>query len=385
MSQVSTSRPLRWAMVGGGAGSEIGPIHRAGAARDCEFVLLAGAFDLDPDKSRAFGRELGLDAKRCYGDYKELLAAERSRPDGVEVLSVATPNGSHYEICKAALKSGLHVVCEKPLTLTSAEAEELSALAASRGLVLGVAYGYSAYPMIHQARAMVKNGELGDIRMVHMQFAHGYHAAPVAGDDSSAGWRSQPAQVGSSYVLADIGTHAYYLGKVITGLRAEELCCFSKTFVETRAPLEDNAYVWIRYENGAQGVLWASAVNTGSTHDQSIRVIGSKASVEWRDEFPNQLTYSPLLKPAQTLERGMGYLHPEANFHRVGAGHPEGFFDAWANMYSRFAYAIRRTQDDDKQALLDCWHPSADDGVEGVRFVERCVESARAGSVWVRI
>ncbi|KIH83242.1 Gfo/Idh/MocA family protein [Pseudomonas batumici] len=379
------SQPLRWAMVGGGRDSQIGYIHRSAALRDQSFALVAGAFDLDPQRGRAFGIELGVDPERCYTDYRSLFAGEAGRPDGIQAVSVATPNGTHFAITKAALEAGLHVVCEKPLCFTLEEAQTLREIALSRNRIVGVTYGYAGHQLIEQAREMIAAGELGDIRMVHLQFAHGFHCEPVETQSQAAQWRVDPRLAGPSYVLGDVGTHPLYLSEVmLPELKIIRLLCTRQSFVKSRAPLEDNAYTLMEYEGGATGSVWSSAVNAGSMHGQKIRVIGSRASLEWWDERPNQLSFEVQGKPAQVLERGMGYLHPQALLDdRIGAGHPEGLFEAWANLYYRFALAMDAADRGDQQRLATLRYPDIHAGVEGVRWVERCVQSANGGGVWV--
>ncbi|MGH1539313.1 MAG: Gfo/Idh/MocA family protein [Arenicella sp.] len=382
--ELRPSRPIRWAMVGGGRGSEIGYAHRSAAIRDGSFELVAGAFDIDAEACVSFGVNLGVQEQRCYSDYVTMFAKEAQRDDGIEAVSIATPNATHYAISKAALEAGLHVVCEKPLTFTMAEAEELEQLSRRKRLLLGVTYGYSGFPMIHQARAMVRNGDLGKIRIVNMQFAHGFHSAPV--DGAGAKWRMNPSTSGPSYVLGDTGTHAFYLGQMIAELEVERLLCTRQSFVPGREPLEDNANVLLKFKGGAVGNLWASAVNAGSMHQQKIRVIGEKASLEWWDEYPNQLRFEQQGKPAQILERGMDYLYLDdkgVNDFRVGGGHAEGFFDAWANIYRRFANVIEHLHSGNDSAVSQLWYPDAQAGVEGVRFIERCIESVDNGETWV--
>ncbi len=380
-----TERPIRWAMVGGGRGSQIGYIHRSAALRDRTFDLVAGAFDLDPERGRAFGTELGLDPTRCYPDYEAMFSAEAARPDGIEAVSVATPNNTHFAICRAALEHGLHVVCEKPLCFTVAEAEELRRLAAQRNRVVGVTYGYAGHQMIEQARAMVAAGELGEIRLVNLQFAHGFHSAPVEEANPSTRWRVDPRFAGPSYVLGDVGTHPLYISEVILPhLRIKRLLCARQSFVKSRAPLEDNAVTLMEYDNGAFGTVWSSAVNAGSMHGQKVRVVGEKASIEWWDERPNQLSFEVQDQPARVLERGMGYLHAEGFADdRIGAGHPEGLFEAWGNLYRRFAIAMDASDRGDAARLAGLRYPDIDAGIEGVRWVENCVRSADAGGVWV--
>ncbi|MEE4914930.1 Gfo/Idh/MocA family oxidoreductase [Pseudomonas alliivorans] len=379
------SRPVRWAMVGGGANSQIGYIHRSAALRDQNFALIAGAFDIDPERGRAFGEQLGVDPERCYSDYLRLIEQEARRPDGIEALSVATPNGTHFSITKAALEAGLHVVCEKPLCFTLEEAETLKEIANANQRIVGVTYGYAGHQLIEQARQMIAAGELGEIRMVHMQFAHGFHSAPVEAQNEATKWRVDPSVAGPSYVLGDVGTHPLYIAEVmLPELKIKRLQCNRQSFVKSRAPLEDNAYTLMEYEGGAMGWLWSSAVNAGSMHGQKVRVIGSRASLEWWDERPNQLSFEVQGQPAQTLERGMGYLHPDALLDdRIGGGHPEGLFEAWSNLYYRFALAMNATARGDAATLQSLRYPGIDAGVEGVRWVQRCVESADQGGIWI--
>lgn len=381
------SRPIRWAMIGGGRGSMIGYIHRSAALRDQSFQLVAGAFDIDPERGKDFGRQIGLSSERCYPDYVTLFAEEAKRPDGVEAVSIATPNAVHYTICKAALEAGLHVVCEKPLCFTVKEALELQALAKKKKRVVGITYGYAGHQLIQQARTMVANGDLGEIRIVDMQFAHGGHAQAVEEQSSSTKWRVNPNIVGPSYVLADVGTHPYFLSEVIVPeLKIKNLMCSRQSFIKSRAPLEDNAYVLMNYESGAVGTMWASAVNCGSVHGQKIRVIGSKASIEWWDERPNQLSYEVYGEPVRILERGGEYLHPDALAEdRISGGHPEGLFEAWSNLYLRFAIAMDAVNHKKELAGKDFWYPNIDHGVEGVKWVEACTRSADNDSVWVGI
>lgn len=380
-----TRRALRWAMIGGGRGSQIGYSHRSAALRDRYFELVAGAFDIVPERGRAFGVELGLSPERCYDDYRALFAAESARPDGAEVVTVATPNNTHYAITKAALEAGLHVICEKPLTFTTAEAEDLQRLAAARNLVVGVAYGYAGYQMIEQARALVAAGELGRIRLVNLQFAHGFHSGAAEADSAAVRWRVDPAVAGPSYVLGDLATHPLYLSEVICPeLRIRRLLCVRQSFVASRAPLEDNAMTLMEYDTGAFGTVWTSAVNAGATHSQKVRIVGEKASLEWWDEHPNQLRFEVQGEPARTLERGMSYLDPAARADdRIGSGHPEGLFESWATLYERFARAIEAVQDGAPERVAGLRYPDIAAGVSGVRWVENCVRSANLGGVWV--
>ena len=383
--QRHTKCAIRWGMVGGGGGSQIGYMHRTAATRDRYFDLVAGAFDLDPDRGRAFGQEVGLDPSRCYADYRAMFEAEAARDDGIRAVSIATPNSTHYEITRAALKAGIHVVCEKPLTFTTAEALDLKTLADEKGLVVGVTYGYSGHQMIEEAARLVADGVLGDIRLVNLQFAHGFHHEAVELANPATRWRVDPRHAGPSYVLGDIGTHPLYISEVICPqLKIRRLMCARQSFVKSRAPLEDNAMTLMEYECGAFGTVWSSAINAGSMHGQKVRIVGSKASVEWWDEQPNQLRLEVQNEPVRILERGMGYLHADSlRDDRIGAGHPEGLFEAWANLYYRFAMAMEAHDDGQPGRVGALRYPSIDAGVEGVRWVENCVRSADMGGSWV--
>lgn len=380
-----TRETILWGMVGGGKGSQIGYIHRSAAERDRYFQLVAGAFDLNPERGRAFGEELGLDSARCYADYKAMFAAESARPDGIRAVSIATPNNTHYEISKAALEAGIHVICEKPLTFTTAEALELQRIATERGLLVGVTYGYSGYQMIEEAARLVASGALGEIRLVNLQFAHGFHNEAVEDANPAIRWRVDPKFAGPSYVLGDLATHPFYLSEVICPqLKIRRLMCARQSFIASRAPLEDNAVTLMEYEGGAFGTLWTSAVNAGAMHSQRVRIVGSKASVEWWDEHPNQLSLEVQGEPPRLLDRGMGYLHAETlGDDRISGGHPEGLFEAWANLYYRFALVIEALDDGDPARVSGLRYPGIEAGIEGVRWVENCVRSADQGGVWV--
>lgn len=375
-------QPIRWAMVGGGKGSQIGYIHRSAAMRDFNFDLVAGAFDINSERGKEFGKQLHVSEDRCYPDYKTMFAEEAKREDGIQAVSIATPNGTHFEITKAALLAGLHVVCEKPLCFTTEEAEELELLAAKQNKIVGVTYGYAGHQVIEEARQLIAEGKLGKIRIVNMQFSHGFHNVAVEKNTASTKWRVDPKVAGPSYVLGDVGTHPLYLSEVmLPDLKIKRLMCSRQSFVESRKPLEDNAMTIMEYDNGAVGYVWSCCVNCGSMHGQKIRVIGEKASIEWWDEHPNQLTYEVQNEPVRVLERGMGYLASSAlEEDRIGAGHPEGLFEAWSNLYSRFAQAMDAC---DRGEKAEFWYPNVHAGAEGVRWVENCVKSADHGAEWI--
>ncbi len=380
-------RPYRWAMIGGGRGSQIGYIHRASAKRDGNFSLVAGAFDINAERAVEFGSNIGVPPDRCYADYKVMLEKEKEREDGIEVVSIATPNKFHYQMCKDSLEAGLHVICEKPLCFTVEEAEDLKRTAEKHHRLICVTYGYTGHQMVHQARKMIENGDIGEVRVIAMQFAHGWHNEEVEKNDPGTKWRVSPAVVGSTYVLGDIGTHNLYMAELmVPNFKIKKLLCSRQSFIQSRAPLEDNAFVLLELEGGAVANMWASAVNAGSTHNQKIRVVGSKASIEWWDEHPNQLVYEVQGKPKQLLDRGTGYLYSDdfmVSMDRIGGGHAEGLFESWANLYNQFAFGMKALDNNDQKTLASMVFPGIDAGIEGVRFLENCVASADNGSVWV--
>lgn len=380
-------RPLRWAMIGGGKTSGVGYKHRLGALRDnTAFTMVASAFDVDAARGREFGVNLGLEPERCYADYKAMFAEEAKRKDGIEAVSIATPNGSHYQICKDALEAGLHVICEKPLFFQVAQGEEIKALAAKKGKIVGVTYGFSGYPVIMQMRAMVEAGDLGTIRMLELEYTHGFNATDDA-DKKSEGqkWRVDPKVAGPTFVLGDLSTHTYYMSRLICpNLKVKRLLCDRKSFIPSRAPLEDNAYCFMHYNDGAVGRLWTSSVNAGCMDGHRIRVIGSKASIEFNDYNPNELIYEVQGEPRRVLNRAMPYLADSANaVERLGALHQEGLAESWSNIYLAFAMAMDAKNRGDEKTLKALVYPDIDAGIDGIRWLENCVRSAEAGSAWV--
>ena len=332
--QKRVDSPIRWGMVGGGIGSQIGYIHRSAALRDNNFKLVAGAFDVNAERGRDFGATLDVEADRCYPDYVTMFAEEAKRSDGIQAVSIATPNFTHYEIAKSALEHGLHVYCEKPMCFTAEQAEELEELTRKTGKAFFVSYGYAGHQMIEQARQMVEHGDLGEIRIINMMFAHGYHNVAVEKSTASTAWRVDPKKAGPSYVLGDVGTHPLYLSEaIVPNLKIKSLMCKKEAFVKSREPLEDNAMTIMEYDNGAVGYVWSSCVNAGSMFGHRIRVIGEKASIEWDAEFPNQLKYEVQGEPCHVMQRAMDYLYPSATADdRMGAGSPEGMFEGWSNL-----------------------------------------------------
>jgi predicted dehydrogenase len=381
------ARPFRWAMVGGGRTGQVGYKHRLGALRDnTAFQLIAGAFDIDAARGKDFGENIGVSPERCYSDYKTLFAEEAKRPDGIEVVSIATPNGTHYEICKAALNAGLHVICEKPLFFNTAQVQEIKSLAKEKGKIIGVTYGFSGSQILLQARHMIANGDLGDIRIVSLRYTHGFSAAESAEKYSDAAkWRVDPKIAGPSFIIGDLSTHTYYISELLLPhMKIEKLLCDRQSFIKSRSPLEDNAHMLMHYDNGAVGTAWFSAVDAGYMESQTVRIVGSKASIEFHDYNPNELLYQVQGQPYQTLHRGMDYLDASAlEDERLGALHTEGLSESWANIYLKFAIAMDAKNRGDEEFLKNFIYPGIDAGLEGIRWIENCVRSADQGAVWV--
>jgi len=371
-------------MVGGGPGSNIGDTHRRAASFDGRYTLLAGVFASDPARSRAFAESLEIAPDRRYGSWEEMAEREGARKDGVEVVAIMTPNASHHPIAKAFLERGIDVICDKPLTTGLDDALDLLRLARRAGLVFAVTYNYTGYPMVRQAREMIRSGELGAIRLVQVEHASGWASTLLeASGHKQATWRTTPSIAGKSAVVGDIGTHAHHLARFVTGLEVTELSAELSTVVPGRKS-DDNAHVKLRFTNGARGLMWVSMAATGNLHGQRIRVFGEKASLEWIQEQPEQLHLRPLDGPHRVLSRGCGYLSAAAQrATRLWPGHPEGFLEAFANLYAGAADAVLARRDDaplDRSALS---FPTVEDGVLGVKFVEAAVESSRRDGAWV--
>ncbi|MCX7888938.1 MAG: Gfo/Idh/MocA family oxidoreductase [Rhodobacteraceae bacterium] len=374
---------LRWGMVGGGEGSQIGPAHRLGAAVDGLYDFVAGALDHRPEAGRAFGRALGLAPDRAYGDWREMLAAERSRPDRVDLVTVATPNATHYAITRAFLEAGFDVLCEKPMTMTVAEGEEIVALARSLGRICAVNYGYTGYALVRHMRAMVARGDLGRVRLVVAEFAHGHHADAADADNPRVRWRYDPAQAGVSAQFADCGIHALHMASFVTGQQVTRLSADIVSCIPSRQ-LEDDAMVNFRMDGGAVGRLWTSSVAIGRQHGLTLQVFGERGGLRWAQEQPNQLYWMPLGQRLQVIERGEAGLSPEADrASRVTIGHAEGMPLAFANIYKDLAEAIlarRAGREPDPAADL---YPRAEDGLRSMAAVHAVAESGRDGGRWV--
>lgn len=380
---------LNWGLIGGGAGSQIGPAHRLGAGLDGLFQLSAGAFDIDPAKSQEFGETLGVDVSRAYGTWQEMLAAEsaRSAESGrLDLVTVATPNSTHFEITKAFLEAGFHVLCEKPMTMNVAEAEQVVAAAKASGKVCAVNYGYSGYPMVRHMRAMVARGDIGKVRMVKTEFAHGFHADAADADNPRVRWRYDPAQIGMSAQFADCGIHAMHMASFVTGQEVEKL---SADFVSTipSRELEDDAMVNFRMDGGAVGRLWTSSIAVGRMHGLTLQVFGETGGLRWAQEQPNQVYYTPISEPVtRVLERGGPGLSPEADrASRVTIGHAEGMPLAFANIYSDLAEVIAAGKDGREPDSAATHYPDAVDGLRSMAAVLACVTSAKQDGAWTEL
>lgn len=377
--------PLRAAMVGGGRDAFIGRVHRHAMALDGCFQLVAGALSSQPEKAIASGRELGLADERNHGSWQALLSHELSLPPErrVQVVAIVTPNHLHHEIALAFVEAGFHVVCDKPLVHTSEQAEALVRAVAQRGTVFGVTYNYGGYPMVRQAREMVREGALGEIRKVIVEYHQGWLATQVeAGGNKQAEWRTDPARSGVAGAIADIGSHAENLVAAVTGLEVESLCAELHTFLPARR-LDDDASVLLRFRGGARGVLLASQIEAGCENDLRLRVFGSRGMLDWRQEDPNVLVHAPLEAPRQVLTRGSPWLSEAAQRAcRIPAGHPEAFLEAFANIYRGVAADIEARLAGVAADPLDADYPRVEDGARGVRFIEQAVASARSERKW---
>ena len=378
--QMST---LNWGMVGGGAGSQMGPAHRLGARADGHFAFVAGALDHDPAKGRAYAQSLGIRTERAYGDWREMLAAESQREDRIDLVTVATLNATHFEITKAFLQAGFNVLCEKPMTMTVQEAEEIVKIADRTGRICAVNYCYSAYPMVRQMRAMVAGGELGRIRLAVASFSHGHHADAGDLDNPRLRWRYDPAQAGASAQFADCGIHALHLAGFITG---DEIATLSADFASCipGRVLEDDAMINYRTGTGIVGRLWTSTVAIGRQHGLTVEIYGEKGGLRWAQEQPNQVFWQPLGGRTEILEKGDASLSAQAGrLSRVVIGSPEGFPMAVANIYADLFEAIsadKQARPADPAALH---YPTASDGLRSMAAIAAAVQSAGENGRWV--
>ncbi|EEE46892.2 Gfo/Idh/MocA family protein [Roseibium alexandrii] len=379
-TEVTFQRPLRLGMVGGGKDAFIGAVHRIAARLDNSFELVAGALSSTPDKAISSGQALGLKADRIYSSFEDMAKREARLKDGVEAVAIVTPNHVHYPAAKAFLKRGIHVICDKPMTSTLADAKKLAKAAEASPALFILTHNYTGYPMIRQAREMVQNGDLGTIRVIQVEYPQDW--LTVEQHNKQADWRTDPARSGLGGATGDIGTHAYNLACFVTGLRAESLAADLQSFVPGRQ-VDDNGHVMLRFDGGARGMLWCSQVAPGNENNLKLRVYGDKAGIEWHQENPNYLQYSPFGEPAQRLTRGgAGMLESIAPTTRIPPGHPEGYLEGFANLYREAADAIRVHATGETQTTL---LPGIQEGLAGVEFVDACVRSSTRNAAWVKL
>lgn len=375
---------LRYGMVGGGQGAFIGDVHRKAIALDGSATLVAGCFSRSHENTLATGRALGLADERLYRTFDQMAEAEAGRKDGIDFIVIVTPNAAHHAAARAFLARGIHVVCDKPLVFEVKEAEELAALAKQKNLLFCVTYTYTGYPAVKHAREMIARGDLGQLRFVNAEYPQEWLSTLAEKTGSKqAAWRTDPAQTGKSNCVGDIGSHVENMVRYLTGLEITRLCARLDTFVEGRV-LDDNASILVEYKGGAKGLYWSSQIAVGFDNALRVRVFGSKGSLQWSQENPNYLTVARLGQPTEVLSRGRDALYPHAqSYSRIPSGHPEGYLEAFANIYKTFTKALARKKSGAALGEKELDFPNADDGISGVRFIGKCVESSQKGAVWV--
>ena len=375
-----SSEKIRLGIVGGGIGAFVGSIHRIAARLDDRYELLAGALSSEPKRAADSAAELGIDPRRSYASFEEMAKKEGKLKHGIEAVAIVTPNHLHCAVAKAFLEAGIHVICDKPMSSSLEDAEQIEKIVEGSGLIFAITYNYSGYPMVRHAREMVAAGKLGNIRVIQVEYAQDWLATNIEAEgQKQAAWRTDPARAGTGGSIADIGTHAFHLAEFISGLEAKSLLADLDTFVAGRS-LDDNANILLHYSNGAKGMLWSSQVASGQENALRIRLFGDKGGLEWAQEDPNYLQYRPLRETRQILTRGGPAVgETAARATRIPAGHPEGFLEGFANLYRDIADMIEAGRTGKSLTTLV---PDVTDGVKGVRFVEKAVSSNAAGSIW---
>ena len=380
-------RVLRWGMVGGDLNAFIGDVHRKACAMNENAVLVCGSFSRHADRNQAVGLHYGLDPERVYPDYETMAAQEAAREDGIDWVSICTPNDSHYPIAKAFLERGIHVYCEKPLTFTVEQAEELKALAEEKGLLFGVNYSHSGNVMVHEARELVRSGAIGELINVNCEYFQEYLVDDIGNQDTEmlqlSSWRKDPEISGGSNCVGDICSHIEHTVSFITGMKLKRVCALLDTYGQ---PLDLNANILVEFENGCHGVFASSQVCIGHMNGLVVRLFGTKGAIEWVQEEPNTLKLTKKGQPTQILNRGMGYISPvAAGMERLPFGHPEGLYEAFANMYRAFTYALLKKVNGEELTCEDLDFPNVDDGIRGVRFITASLKSSRNGAVWTEV
>ena len=382
------SRKIRMGMVGGGRGAFIGGVHRMAAALDGEIELVCGAFSSNPKKSKLSGQDLYLPEDRVYGSYEEMIKKEKELPEGerMDFISIVTPNHVHFGPAKMALENGFHVVCDKPLCFDMKEAKALAKLVKKTGLIFALTHNYTGYPMVKQAKMMIQKGKIGKIRKVVVEYPQGWLSTFLEkSDQKQAAWRTDPKKSGIAGAMGDIGTHAENLAEYITGLKIKRMCADLSIIVEGRQ-LDDDGNVLLEFDNGAKGILFASQISAGEENNLKIRIYGEKAGLEWRQQEPNTLLVKWLDKSMEVMRTGVGKLYPESTAHtRLPAGHPEGYLEAFANIYRNFAKCVQARIAGKKPNKLYTDFPGVEDGVRGMQFIEKVVASSKSKQKWTKL
>jgi predicted dehydrogenase len=375
---------LTYGMIGGGQGAFIGDVHRKAIGMDGKARLAAGCFSQSYENTLATGETWGIDKSRLYKSYQEMLRKEGARADKIDFVVIATPNSTHFPAAKLAVENGIHVVCDKPLTTSLRDADELAVLAWKNRNFFGVTYAYSGYPIVKHMRDMVKTGELGEVRFVSGEYPQDWLATLLEKTgQKQAAWRTDPKLAGASNCVGDIGSHIEHLVSYVTGLEIQSLLARLDHFGEGR-PLDDNASILLNYKGGAKGIYWSSQIAVGHDNGLRVRIYGTKAGLEWAQESPNYLKVSYIDKPTEFISRGRDKMSPRAQaLSRIPSGHPEGYFEAFANIYNTYLTALGKRKSGQPIGGDDLDFPGVEDGVRGVRFIERCVESSNKGAVWV--
>ena len=385
---MATNRKIRYGMVGGGRGAFIGAVHRIAASIDGKIELVCGAFSADPEKSKLSGEDFFLPPGRCYGSFEEMILAEKALPADLRMdfVAIVTPNHMHFPPAKLALENGFHVLSDKPATFNLAESRELGALVKKTGLLYGLTHNYTGYPMVKEARDLVSSGRLGKIRKVVVEYPQGWLATRLEeSGQKQAAWRTDPARSGAAGCVGDIGTHAENLAEYVTGLKISELAADLTTFVDGRL-LDDDANILLRFEGGAKGVLHCSQISVGEENSLNLRVYGEKGGLEWHQHEPNTLLVKWNDQPTQIFRTASGYLGASASAaSRTPAGHPEGYLEAFANIYRNFAATILARADGRPATEIENDFPKIEDGIRGMAFIESIVASGKSNAAWTKL
>jgi len=381
--QLNNKKKIKIGFVGGGPNSFIGYTHRLAARFDNRFDFVAGVFSKDKKKSKEFGESLGLDPDRCYNDYKVMAKKESARSDGLQALGIMTPSGDHYKIAKEFIKNKVHIICDKPLTAKVEDAVALENLVIKNKIVFALTHNYSGYPMLREAKKLIEKNKIGKIKVINVEYPQGYTVAVKKKDQKNTlKWRLNKKMCGPSMILAEIGTHAYHLMRYVTDLEVREVSAEVNSLSE-EISVDDNAFMIVRMDNKARGSIWVSSAATGGENGLKIRVYGTKGAIEWLQDDPNILKFTKLNSSTQIITRASDAVSDlSIQSSRVAAGHPEGFFEAFANIYTEFADSIQNATSKNKKATV---HPTVNDGVMGIKFIFAAKKSSNLNSKWIKI